>query len=127
VQRRVSFVAEPPLHFRRCRRRALTAGELAFGIASKPSAFAGSTITDKTYWPNEARQSAQARTGCSRGDLNSAFAYDRTPLRLSRRRIQATADRGGAIRAVPNLDDGLRETFAWVVRVDLAGCGLVAA
>lgn len=39
-------------------------------------------ITDKSYWPNEARQSVQARTGSSQGDLNSAFAYDRTPSRL---------------------------------------------
>jgi hypothetical protein len=51
-------------------------------MAASASAYAGSTITDKSYWPNEARQSVQARTGSSQGDLNSAFAYDRTPSRL---------------------------------------------
>lgn len=51
-------------------------------MAASASAFAGSTITDKSYWPNEARQSAQARTGGSQGDPNSAFAYDRIPSRL---------------------------------------------
>lgn len=53
-------------------------------MAASASAYAGSTITDKSYWPNEARQqSVQARTGSSQGDLNSAFAYDRTPSRLA--------------------------------------------
>lgn len=51
-------------------------------IAASASAYAGSTITDKSYWPNEARQGVQARTGGSQGDLNSAFAYDRTPPRM---------------------------------------------
>lgn len=51
-------------------------------MAVSASAYAGSTITDKSYWPNEARQSAQARTDSSQRDLNSAFAYDRTPSRL---------------------------------------------
>jgi hypothetical protein len=41
------------------------------------TAQAGSTITDKSYWPNEARQSAPIAIG-SRADVNSAFAYDRT-------------------------------------------------
>lgn len=51
-------------------------------MAASASAYAGSTITDKNYWPNEARQSAQARTSSSQRDLNSAFAYDRAPSRL---------------------------------------------
>lgn len=51
-------------------------------MAASASAFAGSTITDKSYWPNEARQSAQGRAGSSQGDPNSAFAYDRIPSRL---------------------------------------------
>ena len=51
-------------------------------MAASASAFAGSTITDKRYWPNEARQSVQATTGSSQRDLNSAFAYDRTPSHL---------------------------------------------
>lgn len=51
-------------------------------MTASASAYAGSTITDKSYWPNEARQSAQARTDGSQSDLNSAFAYDRTPSRV---------------------------------------------
>jgi hypothetical protein len=52
-------------------------------MAASASAYAGSTITDKSYWPNEARhQSVQAGPGSSQGDPNSAFAYDRTPSRL---------------------------------------------
>ncbi|MGO4716078.1 hypothetical protein [Bradyrhizobium sp. 2TAF24] len=51
-------------------------------IAASASAFAGSTITDKSYWPNEARQRAQGWAGSSQGDPNSAFAYDRIPSRL---------------------------------------------
>ena len=51
-------------------------------VAISATAHAGSTITDKSYWPSEARQSAQNRTVDSQRDLNSAFAYDRTTLRL---------------------------------------------
>ena len=46
------------------------------------TAHAGSTITDKSYWPNEARQSAQTRTWSPQRDLNSALAYDRVAPRL---------------------------------------------
>jgi hypothetical protein len=42
------------------------------------SAQAGSTISDKSYWPSEARQTTQAATAVSRRDANSAFAYDRS-------------------------------------------------
>jgi hypothetical protein len=51
-------------------------------VAISATAYAGSTITDKSYWPSEARQSAQNRTVGSQGDLNSAFAYDRVGTRL---------------------------------------------
>jgi len=51
-------------------------------VAISAAAQAGSTITDKSYWPSEARQSAQNRTGSSQSDLNSAFAYDRAVSRL---------------------------------------------
>jgi hypothetical protein len=51
-------------------------------VAISATAHAGSTITDKSYWPSEARQSAQNRTVGSQRDLNSAFAYDRTGTRL---------------------------------------------
>jgi hypothetical protein len=46
-------------------------------VAMSATARAGSTITDRSYWPNEARQSAQIRTGSPQNDLRSAFAYDR--------------------------------------------------
>ncbi len=51
-------------------------------MAISATAYAGSTITDKSYWPSEARQSAQTRTVGSQRDLNSAFAYDRAASRL---------------------------------------------
>ena len=50
--------------------------------AISATAHAGSTITDKSYWPSEARQSAQITTVGSQRDLNSAFAYDRSAPRL---------------------------------------------
>ena len=46
-------------------------------VAMSATAYAGSTTSGKSYWPNEARQSAQTRTGGAQRDLNSAFAYDR--------------------------------------------------
>ena len=51
-------------------------------MAISATAYAGPTIKGKSYWPSEARQSAQNRTVGSQSDLNSAFAYDRTTLRL---------------------------------------------
>ncbi len=51
-------------------------------VAMSATAYAGSTITDKSYWPSAARQSAQTRTWGPQGDLNSAFAYDRAASRL---------------------------------------------
>jgi hypothetical protein len=44
--------------------------------AISATAYAGSTITDKSYWPNEAGQSPQIRTIGSQSDVNSAFAYE---------------------------------------------------
>jgi hypothetical protein len=51
-------------------------------MAISATAYAGSTITDRSYWPSEARQSIQTGTGSSQSDLNSALAYDRAPARL---------------------------------------------
>ena len=51
-------------------------------LAIWATAHAGSTITDKSYWPSEARQSAQINSVGSRHDVNSAFAYDRPALRV---------------------------------------------
>lgn len=50
-------------------------------FAMSASAYAGATISDKRYWPNEARQSAPMEIG-SRADTSSAFAYDRTTSSL---------------------------------------------
>jgi hypothetical protein len=46
-------------------------------VAISATAHASSAIKGKNYWPSEARQSAQSRTGSSQSDLNVAFAYDR--------------------------------------------------
>ncbi len=51
-------------------------------VAISATAYAGSTITDKSYRPSDARQSAQTRTGGPQRDLNSALAYDRAASRL---------------------------------------------
>lgn len=48
--------------------------------ALSASAQAGSTISDRSYWPDEARQATQSRAAISRHDLSSAFAYDRQTL-----------------------------------------------
>jgi hypothetical protein len=63
------------------KKRLLTFSLLLPLVAISATAYAGSTITDKSYWPSEARQSAQAGTWSSQGDLNSALAYDRPALR----------------------------------------------
>ncbi len=58
--------------------------------AISATAQAGSTISDKSYWPSEARQSAPIRAE-SQSDVNSAFAYDRTMSSLQ------PATNGGAL------------------------------
>ena len=57
-------------------KRLLTISLLLPLVAISATAQAGSTITDKSYWPSEARQSAQIGTVGSRGNVYSAFAYD---------------------------------------------------
>ena len=49
-------------------------------VAVSATAQAGSTITDKSYWPNEARKSSPIRAG-SQADPYSAFGYDRATSR----------------------------------------------
>ena len=51
-------------------------------VAISATAHAGSTISDKSYWPSEARQSAPISTVGTQRDLNAAFAYDRSGTRL---------------------------------------------
>ncbi|SHK18559.1 hypothetical protein SAMN05444159_2647 [Bradyrhizobium lablabi] len=50
--------------------------------AISATAHAGSTISDKSYWPSEARQSAQTTTVSSPSDLNSSFALYPAASRL---------------------------------------------
>src|SRR6202049_4170173 len=71
-------------------------------MAISATAYAGSTISDKSYWPSEARQSAQNRTVGSQSDLNSAFAYDRTTLRLQPATVPSEGGPRGAIRVARN-------------------------
>jgi hypothetical protein len=49
--------------------------------AFSATAHAGSTISDKSYWPSEARQTAPLRAA-TQADVNSAFAYDRATSSL---------------------------------------------
>ncbi|WP_108519289.1 hypothetical protein [Bradyrhizobium algeriense] len=49
-------------------------------VAVSTTAQAASTITDRSYWPNEARKSTPIRAG-SQADPYSAFAYDRATSR----------------------------------------------
>ena len=60
-------------------------------VAISATAQAGSTITNKSYWPSEARQSAPIRAG-SQAALNSALAYYPATSRLA----PASADGGGS-------------------------------
>jgi hypothetical protein len=46
-------------------------------MAVSATAQAGSTISDRSYWPSEARQSTPHQADLERG-VNSAFAYDST-------------------------------------------------
>ena len=62
-------------------KRLLTISLLLPLVAISATAHAGSTISDKSYWPSEARQNAQNRTVGSQRDLSSAFAYDRAAPR----------------------------------------------
>jgi hypothetical protein len=55
----------------------LTKSLLAIAFLAAASAQAGSTISDRSYWPNEARQTAQARPFVPQRSPYSAFAYDR--------------------------------------------------
>ena len=70
-------------------------------VAISATAHAGSTITDKSYWPNEARQSAQTRTGGLQGDLNSALAYDQAAPRLQPATVTNTGGSAGRYQGGP--------------------------
>jgi hypothetical protein len=63
-------------------KRLLTISLLLPLLAISATAHAGSTISDKSYWPSEARQSTQLRTVGLQRDLNSTFAYDPATSRV---------------------------------------------
>jgi hypothetical protein len=63
-------------------------------MAISATAYAGSTIKGKSYWPSEARQSTQNRTGSSQSDLNFAFANDRAASPLQP--VTNTSDRSAS-------------------------------
>jgi hypothetical protein len=75
------------------KKRLLTFSLLLPLVAISATAYAGSTITDKSYWPSEARQSVQTGTGSSQSDFNSALAYDRS---ASRSEPATVANEGGS-------------------------------
>jgi hypothetical protein len=55
---------------------------LLLPLAVSATAHAGPTITDKSYWPSEARRSAQIKTGVLQSEVGSAYAFDRGASRL---------------------------------------------
>jgi hypothetical protein len=55
---------------------------LLSSLALSATAQAGSTISDKSYWPSEARPTAEARTIASPSDANASLAYNRAESRL---------------------------------------------
>ena len=57
-------------------KRLLTISLLLPLLAVSATAHAGSTISDRSYWPSEARQSAHIRAAGPQRDLNAALAYD---------------------------------------------------
>jgi hypothetical protein len=63
-------------------------------VAIAATAHAGSTITDRSYWPNEARPAAHSGTGTVQSGPRDAFASSRmTP----RSQIVPIANEGGNV------------------------------
>jgi hypothetical protein len=62
-------------------------------VAVSATAQAGSTITDKSYWPNEARQSTPI-AAASQSDPYAALAYDQAAPRFA----PVTAEGGSGFR-----------------------------
>jgi hypothetical protein len=61
--------------------------------ALSASAQAGSTISDRSYWPSEARQATRSGAATSQRDLSSAFAYDRESLPATTPTVGASGGR----------------------------------
>ena len=75
------------------KKRLLTISFLLRLMVISTAAHAGSTITDKSYWPNEATQTAQSSSVSSQSDFNSAFGYGAP---VSSLQPAATASDGGS-------------------------------
>jgi hypothetical protein len=56
-------------------KRFLTISLLLPLLAISATAHAGSTITDKSYWPNAASPAVQSEIGAAQSGLRDAFAY----------------------------------------------------
>ena len=54
-------------------------------VAMSATAYAGETITSKSYWPSEARKSAQYRTVGSPGDIYAISTPFSTTAAIPRR------------------------------------------
>jgi hypothetical protein len=76
------------------KKRVLTISFLLRLMAMSTAAQAGSTITDKSYWP-EAAATAQSAAVGSQSDLGSALAYDGSASGL---RLATTTSDGESIR-----------------------------
>jgi len=75
------------------KKRLLTISFLLRLMVISTAAHAGSTITDKSYWPNEATQTAQSSSVSSQSDFNSALAYDGSVLSSQ---LATTGSHGGS-------------------------------
>jgi len=75
-------------------KRLLTISLLLPMVAISATAYAGETITSKSYWPNEARQSAYGVT-TPRNDPSSAFA---STVMTPRFQAAPMADQAGNVR-----------------------------
>src|ERR1700676_3549258 len=75
------------------KKRLLTISLLLRLMAISTAAHAGSTITDKSYWPDEARQTAQSSSLSSQSNFNSALADEGSASSL-----QLATNDGGSTR-----------------------------
>jgi hypothetical protein len=81
------------MEFDDVKKRLLTISLLLRLMAISTAAHAGSTITDKSYWPDEARQTAQSSSLSSQSNFNSALADEGSASSL-----QLATNDGGSTR-----------------------------
>ena len=77
------------------KKRLLTISFFLRLLAISTAAHAGSTITDKSYWPDEARQTAQSSSVSTQSDFNSSLAYDGSASSLQ---LATNTNDGGSTR-----------------------------